>query len=84
MKHFSVLIATLIPIFISATATEALNNKPFTRETPLIRSAFLTTDDTSKLENFDYLDGVVISTNKGFTKIKESTVGLSILKPYLI
>jgi outer membrane receptor for ferrienterochelin and colicins len=40
--------------------------------------------DTSKLEHFEYLNGVVISTNKGFTKIKESTVGLSILKPYLI
>jgi outer membrane receptor for ferrienterochelin and colicins len=40
--------------------------------------------DTQKLENFDYLNDVVISTNKGFTKIKESTVGLSILKPYLI
>lgn len=42
------------------------------------------TRDTSKLDNFEYLDGVVVSTNKGFTKIKESTVGLSILKPYLI
>jgi iron complex outermembrane receptor protein len=42
--------------------------------------------DTSKstLENFDWLNEIVVSTNKDATKYKESVVGLSILKSYLI
>lgn len=40
--------------------------------------------DTSKFSNFDYLEAVVISTDKGETSLKESTVGMSILRPYLV
>ena len=84
MKHFSVLIAILSTALLSAQATESTINQQKPPTSKKSKQGFQAISDTVKLENFDYLDGVVISTNKGFTKIKESTVGLSILKPYLI
>lgn len=41
-------------------------------------------NDKNSLENYDWLNEVVISTNKDATKLKESVVGISLLKPYLI
>ena len=38
----------------------------------------------NSLENYDWLNEVVISANKDATKLKESVVGISIIKPYLI
>lgn len=40
--------------------------------------------DSSKYQNFDFLEAVVISTDKGETSLKESTVGMSVLRPYII
>jgi iron complex outermembrane receptor protein len=49
------------------------------------KQAFSQRDTTKNtLENFDWLNEIVVSTNKDATKYKESVVGLSILKPYLI
>ena len=84
MKHFSVLLAILLSVSLSAQATESNVNQENPPKSKNSKQGFQSISDTIKLVNFDYLDGVVISTNKGFTKIKESTVGLSILKPYLI
>lgn len=86
MKYFSALLTTLCPLFLfAAISAPILPLKSRVKSTviPTETLRFLPLD-TNKLDNFDYLDGVVISSNKGFTKIKESTVGLSILKPYLI
>jgi iron complex outermembrane receptor protein len=41
-------------------------------------------NDKNTLENYDWLNEVIISTNKDATKLKESVVGISLLKPYLI
>ena len=84
MKHFSVLIAILTTTLLSAKATGTKAKYQTPPNAKKSERSFYSLSDTVKLDNFDYLDGVVISTNKGFTKIKESTVGLSILKPYLI
>ncbi len=84
MKHFSALIAALTTSLISAEATETKTKHQNLVPAKTTAQSYYVIPDTVKLENFDYLDGVVISTNKGLTKIKESTVGLSILKPYLI
>ena len=43
-----------------------------------------TENEKNSLENYDWLNEVVISTNKDASKLKESVVGISILKPYLI
>jgi len=84
VKHFSVLIAILTTTLLSAKATGTKAKYQTPPNAKKSERSFYSLSDTVKLDNFDYLDGVVISTNKGFTKIKESTVGLSILKPYLI
>jgi iron complex outermembrane receptor protein len=79
-----VLIAILTTTLLSAKATGTKAKYQTPPNAKKSERSFYSLSDTVKLDNFDYLDGVVISTNKGFTKIKESTVGLSILKPYLI
>ena len=78
------LIAAIHSFSLSASTEVISKIESSIREVQFKMSHYSSYKDSNKLENFDYLDGVVISTNKGFTKIKESTVGLSILKPYLI
>ncbi len=43
-----------------------------------------TEPEKNSLENYDWLNEVVVSANKDASKLKESVVGISILKPYLI
>ncbi len=49
------------------------------------KSLFSQTEpEKNSLENYDWLNEVVVSANKDASKLKESVVGISILKPYLI
>jgi len=41
-------------------------------------------DSLREDSDFEFLEQVVVSNNKDLSKIKESTVGVSVIKPYLI